>query len=99
MALIECGECKQLISDSAYFCPKCGCVRKSIWLEKSQKVYQMYSILMGLVSAIFFIVSLNSRLSSSTREVVDASKYAFLGFSVLGLIVGWVTSKLDLKSK
>jgi len=54
MALIECSECKQPISDTAYFCPKCGFVRKKIWLEKSERTWQAASIMCGLATTVIF---------------------------------------------
>lgn len=96
--LIECSECKQQISDKAYFCPKCGYVRKKIWLEKSERTWQITSLMFGLISAVMFLLSKQHKPGFFAYTNFEDLMYLFAFFSVIFLVIAWVTSRYNLKS-
>lgn len=99
MALIECSECLQQISDSAYFCPKCGSVKKQIWLENTGKVYKTVSYLISILSGLFYFVSYKPMLFS--RAFVNFSNMSKVFFAILAVvlyIIGVLNWKIKIKA-
>jgi hypothetical protein len=84
MALINCPECKQQISDTAPTCPHCGFVQKATPVESSgirqqpvtiEKTSKTWKLVMIVAVLVFLIGAL---LGASDKE---------LGFSLAGLSV------------
>jgi len=96
--LVECSECKQQISEKAYFCPKCGYVRKNIWLEKSERTWQAASIMCGLFSTVIYFLSKQQSPKSLVYANLNSLMYLFALVSVICLIIAWITSRYNLKS-
>jgi hypothetical protein len=99
MALIECNECHQQISDTAYFCPKCGSVKKQIWLEDTGKVYKTLSYFVGMLSSLLYFVSYKPLLFS--RDFVNfsnVSKVFFLVIAAFLYIIGVLNCKTKIKA-
>lgn len=98
MALFECLECKKKISNSAIFCPHCGCVYQRVWLEKSEKFWQIAAVLNILITIaiVFFLLKNNPKSNLQELSVyMSMSGLVSIGF----FIYGWATSKLELKSR
>ena len=97
MSLIECSECRQQISDFAYFCPKCGHIKKHVWLENTGKVYKTISYLIGFLSGLFYFVSYKPRLfSSSFVELANTLKIVTSVLSIMFFVVGVVSWKIKV---
>ena len=99
MTLIECNECHQQISDSAYFCPKCGCVRKEIWLENTGKVYKTIFYFISILSGLLYFVSYKPTLFSKVFvNFSNESKVFFLVLAAVLYIVGVLNWKIKIKA-
>jgi Mn2+/Fe2+ NRAMP family transporter len=99
MSIIQRFECKQEISDSALFCPKCGAVKKNIFFEKTERMYQLLSIGFGLSFAILFLASKAPNLDKSDVLTYSTASYMFGVFAIISLIIGWMLSGYELKAK
>lgn len=99
MPLIECNECHQQISDSAYFCPKCGSVKKQIWLENTGKIYKTLSYFVGMLSSLLYFVSYKPMFfSRAFVNFSNTSKVFFFIFAAVLYVIGVVNWKTKIKA-
>lgn len=99
MALIECSECHQQISEFAYFCPKCGHVKKQIWLENTGKVYKTLSYFIGFASGLFYFISYKPKLfSRGFVELSNTLKVVLLVLALIFYVIGVVSWKMKVRT-
>ena len=84
MALIECPECNEEISDAAYDCPKCGATLKKPTRSFFGKIIKWMFILFN----IFMIVWVIGAFNIGGEAVSDASSDAAAAGAAIGSAIG-----------
>jgi len=98
MALVECRECGERVSDLAAACPHCGApvaadgraagtaLTTTQATSKQLKVHTLISVLAIIVGLVWFLVAINGEDATKTdgRSVVPA---ILLFFGLLGYVV------------
>lgn len=99
MSLVECSECNWQISDTAYFCPKCGYIRKKIYLENPAKLYYIFSFLCSIVGSVFGFMYFTQKLSFDIRTIYLDVLIVCTLLTPASIVIGFIISKWDLKSE
>lgn len=88
MALIECPECKKIVSNTNELCPNCGTILKQkefenideVQSQKDKKIFKKLDIIFKIsivlvVIVIVFAIFSNSKTKGDGWEVISTSEY------------------------
>lgn len=93
MALINCPECKQQISETAINCPHCGFSIKPITIQQTSQIWKLLKLMAILMVIVGFM--LNFQTHGSGLIGVISMLLIFVGIIcfVVGVIGKWWNNK------
>jgi len=99
MALINCKECNELISDKAFDCPKCGAKLKKPQRSAIGKIIKYCFIGFNILMLIWFITGMGEAAdtaSAAHSEAEQAGAAIGTGLGAMMLLLIWVFGDIVL---